>query len=185
MAESWQDFFQPGESLLWEGAPKRGIHGIAKIIGLGIFGIPFLAAGLGMLATGLGMAIAGGNLGSVGLGLFLTIFALPFAGVGAALVFGQAYAAHQAHRRVRYAVSTRAAFIAENWWSRKIDCYPILRSSAIGLEKGRWADTVWFHVRAEKDSDGDLTTTRISFENIADGEKVFSLLRGIQTGAHP
>ena len=64
-----------------------------------------------------------------------------------------------------------------------LEIYPILKSTSVGLQKGRRADTVWFHVRSEKDSDGDLSTTRIGFENIADGDKVLSLIRGIQTGS--
>ena len=59
----------------------------------------------------------------------------------------------------------------------------ILRSTPSGLEKGRTADTVWFHVHSERDSDGDLTITRRGFDNIADGEGVFQVIRNIQAGS--
>lgn len=181
MAEGWEHYFQPGETLLWEGAPKPGIYGWGKIIGLALFGLPFLVIGAGIGITGLGM-VFGPTWMEFGLGFFMAAFSIPFVGVGVGLVFGLWFAASQAHRRIRYAVSTRCAYIAQSWWTRKIESYPILADTALGLEKGRRSDTVWFHVRKEKDSDGDRSTTRISFENIADGDGVYHLLRRVQTG---
>jgi hypothetical protein len=178
----WESWFQPGETLLWHGTPKPGVHGLAKIIGLAIFGLPFFGAGLGMLGAGLVMVFTDSSLGGIGMGLFMTAFSLPFTAIGGAMVLGQWYAAHQAHRKVRYALTNRAAYIAQSWWKRSLDAYPILRSTPVGLEKGRTADTVWFHVHSEKDSDGDRTTTRKAFDNIAHGETVFKLIRSIQTG---
>ena len=182
MAEAWEDFFQPGETLLWEGAPRPGVHGWGRIIGMALFGLPFLVIGTGIMITGLGMMI-GPTWFDVGVGLFMAAFAIPFAGIGAFLVVGQGILAAQAHRRVRYALSTRCAYIGTSWVKPGLEIYPILKSTSVGLQKGRRADTVWFHVRSEKDSDGDLSTTRIGFENIADGDKVLSLIRGIQTGS--
>lgn len=182
MAETWEGYFQPGERLLWEGAPKPGVHGWPKIIGLAIFGLPFLIVGVVFFFVGLNQAATGATLGDVGLGMFFALFAVPFAGVGALMVFGQWWAAREAHRKIRYALSTRCAYIAKSYWTRSIESYPILKGSALGLEQGRHADTVWFHVRTEKDSDGDRTTSRISFDNIAEGDEVYRLLRSIQTG---
>lgn len=182
MAETWQDYFQTGESLLWEGTPLPGVHGKGKIIGLAIFGLPFLVIGIGICVVGLKMLFGGPSWNDVGLGLFMTAFSLPFAGVGILLVFGQWVAAAQAHRRIRYALSTRCAYIAKSYWTHSLESYPILPSSALGLEKGPRADTVWFHVYTERDSDGDRSTTRISFDSIADGESVYRLLRSIQMG---
>jgi heme/copper-type cytochrome/quinol oxidase subunit 1 len=182
MAEAWEDFFQPGETLVWEGAPKPGLHAWVKLIGMALFGLPFLVIGSGVCGMGLRMLFSGDGWQLGGLGLFLTLFSMPFIGVGLFLVLGQVVASAVAHKRVRYALSNRCAYIAQTWVTRKIESYPILKSSALGLEIGRGADTVWFHVRSQKDSDGDLSTTRISFDNIADGEKVYRLLRSIQTG---
>ncbi|MBA3910018.1 MAG: hypothetical protein C0524_09030 [Rhodobacter sp.] len=182
MAESWERYFQPGEALVWEGAPKPGVHGLAKIIGLAVFGLPFLGAGIGMLVAGLRQIAIGASWADIGLGLFLSVFALPFAGAGALMVVGQWWAAHEAHGKIRYALSTRAAYIAKSYWARSIETYPILPSTATGLEKGRTADTVWFHVRSEKDSDGDRTTIRIAFDNIADGLSVYRMIRSIRMG---
>ena len=183
MAKAWQDYLQPGETLLWEGAPKPGVHGWGKLIGMSLFGLPFLVIGIGICVAGLGMLIAGDGWQLAGLGLFMTLFSIPFAGIGLFLVIGQWIAAAQAHRRIRYALSSKAAYVATSWRTDKLESYPILRSTATGLEKGRRADCVWFHVRSEKDSDGDLGTTRIGFDHIADGDTVFNLIRSIQTGS--
>ena len=182
MTEAWEDYFQPGETLLWQGAPKPGIHGVAKIIGMALFGLPFLVIGGGVCIAGLTMLVGGKAWQDAGLGLFMTAFSLPFMGVGVFLVFGQWLAAAQAHRRVRYALISRCAYIAQSWWAHKIESYPILKSTPIGLEKHRSADTVWFHIRTDKDSDGDQSITRIGFDNIADGDRVYHLLRSIQMG---
>jgi hypothetical protein len=182
MAETWEQYFQPGETLLWEGAPKPGVHGYAKIISMALFGLPFLVMGGGLCIFGLYMFLGDDAWEGMGLGLFMTLFSLPFVGVGAFLVFGQWIAAKEAHRRVRYAVSSRCAYVAQSWRKHTLDSYPILPGTSITLEKGRNADTVWFHAHVEKDSDGDRTTTRIGFENIADGDRVYHLLRSIQTG---
>jgi hypothetical protein len=182
MAGTWDRYFQPGETLLWEGAPKQGVHGWPKIIGLALFGLPFLIVGIGILVAGLKQTFSGGTWGNMGLGLLFTAFSIPFAGIGGVMVVGQWWAATEAHRRVRYAVSTRCAYIAKSFLTHSLESYPILKDSALGLEKGRTSDTVWFHVRSEKDSDGDRSTTRISFDNIADGGRVYGLLRSIQIG---
>ncbi len=182
MAETWQSYFQPGETLLWQGAPLPGVHGWGKIIGMALFGLPFLVIGLAFCGVGLKMLISGPSWNDTGLGLFLAAFSLPFAGVGVFLVFGHAYSAKTAHRTTRYALSNRAAYIAKSGWTHSLESYPILRETALGLEKHRHADTVWFHIRTEKDSDGDRTTTRISFDNIAEGDEVYRLLRSIQIG---
>jgi hypothetical protein len=182
MPERWDSYFQPGETLLWQGTPKQGVYSWPKIIALAAFGLPFLLAGLGALGGGLHQAIHSNGLSDIGLGLFLVSFSLVFVGVGAVMVFGQWWGASQAHLRVRYALTTRCAYIAQSYWTRKIESYPILPGSALGLEKGARADTVWFHVTVEKDMDGDRTTSRVSFDNIAEGDKVYALLRSIQSG---
>jgi hypothetical protein len=185
MSEGWQHYFQPGETLLWEGAPKPGVHGWPKIIGLALFGLPFLVVGVVFCLFGLRQAATGATMGDVGLGLFFAVFSLPFGGVGALMVVGQYWAAVEAHRRIRYALSTRCAYIAKSYWTHSIESYPILPETALGLEKRRTSDMVWFHVQTERNSDGDRTTTRISFDNIAEGDVVYNLLRNIQMGNTP
>ena len=58
--------------------------------------------------------------------------------------------------------------------------YPILPSTALELELGARASTVWVHARLERDSDGDLGTAKAGFENFAEAEKVFLMIRDLQ-----
>jgi hypothetical protein len=42
---------------------------------------------------------------------------------------------------------------------------------------------VWLHARLDRDSEGDLGVTKAGFENIAEGEKVFRMIRELQETA--
>lgn len=183
MAEAWQDYFQPGETLLWEGAPEPGLHVTGRMVFKLAFGLPFLLGGLVILGTGLVQLVGAATLRDFGFGLFMVVFSLLFGGFGAVMVLGEPVTNALAPRKVRYALSTRAAYIATSWRGREIKTYPIVKSSSTGLERGRRSDTVWFHVTSERDSGGDITITRIGFDRIADGEQVYRLIRQIQTAA--
>jgi len=87
-----------------------------------------------------------------------------------------------APRRIRPALGTRGAYIATSRWTQSLESYPILPGTALGLEKGRHAGRTRCDVLIGKDSDGDRSTSRISFENIAGGGDVLRLFRSIQIG---
>ena len=181
MTDSWAAYLQPNETLLWEGAPLPGIRNWPRLVFLSLFGVPFLMFGLG----GTGVALRHIFwLGEVGIGFLTLALGLAFLGVGYALVLGQWVEAATAHRRIRYALSTRFAYIARKARNRLLETYPILPQTVLEIEHGKGYDSIWFHVRSEKDSDspGGLATSRIGFEGIADGAKVYQLMRGIQTG---
>jgi hypothetical protein len=179
MADSWDAYLQPGERILWEGAPLPGIRNRARLVFLSLFGLPFLVLGLFGTAVGLRHAIW---LGEVGLGIFILTISLIFAVVGYTLVAHQWVEAATAHRTTRYALSTRCAYIARKARKRSLESYPILPETALALEHADGYDNLWFHSRRERDSDGDMTTTRIGFEGIRDGAEVHRLMRAIQTG---
>jgi hypothetical protein len=170
---------------LWQGSPLRGIYDIPKRLFLSAFGTPFLGGGLMCFGFAIFSLGSGEGAASLGLGVFLAIFALPFLGVGLYLVFGQWVEAMQAHRRVRYALTDRAAYVARRYWRRTLEVFPIMPQTAVELVEGRGVFTVWLHTRREGDSDGGTTTEKKGFENIADGRDVFALIRGLQTGIRP
>lgn len=176
MGETWEDWFRSDERLLWEGAPMRGIRHWVRNTLISAFGIPFMAAGFVSLFSGLGM-FGTMTLVGAGIGLFLTCFSLPFLGVGAAMVFGPWYAEYFAHRFVRYALSNQRGYIATRWWKRKMEVLDILPDQPIEVTDDR---NVMFHTTIGVDSDGDRTTTKKGFENIADARKVYRLIRSIQ-----
>ena len=175
----WQDHFQPGETLLWQGAPLPGVRNKARLTALAIFGIPFLIFGIFGTLAGL-QNIFWKN--QIGLGLFILAIALILGALGATLVFWQWVVAARAHRTIRYALSSKCAYIAQTGPKLRLETYPILASSETALEHGAGYDNLWFHLRHERDSDGAPTTTKIGFEGIADGLTPYKLIRSIQAG---
>jgi hypothetical protein len=177
--DNWDAYLQPGERLLWQGAPLPGIRNRARLALLSLFGIPFLVVGLAGIGVGLRHTIW---MGQWGLGLFTLAIGLIFLGLGYTLVVHQWVDAARAHHTIRYALTTRCAYVARQSRMRSLESYPILPGTALELEHADGYDNLWFHVRRERDSDGDLSTTRIGFEGIRDGTVVYQLMRGIQTG---
>lgn len=171
---------RPDETLLWQGAPVPGFHQRGKTLFLMIFGLPFLILGVAIFFFGLHRLTHAPTPSDAGLALFLTAFGLPFGGIGAFLVFGPLIEARTASRDIRYALTTRAAYVQRQGRFPSLKIYPILPSTALELEPGSRASTVWLHARLERDSDGDLGTTKAGFENIAEGEKVLDLIRDLQ-----
>jgi hypothetical protein len=178
--DAWDAYLQPGERILWEGSPLPGIRNRGRLVFLSLFGIPFLIFGLG--GTGVGLRHVFWK-GDVWIGLITLALGLIFALVGYTLVVHQWIDAARAHRTTRYALSNRSAYVARTSRRRALESYPILPATALELEHAGGYDNLWFHAKRERDSDGDLTTTRIGFEGIAEGTKVYQLMRGIQTGS--
>ncbi len=178
----WETYFQPNERLLWEGAPLPGIFGKAKIAINAVFGLPFLVLGIAALISGILKMLGATETGRLGYGLFIATSSLPIIGIGAFLVVCPIVTSAKAHRKIRYALSTRCAYIAKANWRSSLECYPILPDTAIVLENGSGSDSVWFHIRQERNSNRGATTTHEGFENIADGDTVFRLIRQIQNG---
>jgi hypothetical protein len=176
----WSPHFRPSETLLWEGSPVPGFHQRGKSLFLMIFGLPFLIIGIAVFVAGLHQLTQAPTLSDPGSAIFLTAFGVPLGAIGGFLVFGPLIEARTAARHVRYALTNRAAYVARSRLGRKLSVYPILPHTALELERGRRASTVWLHARLERDSDGDLGTTKAGFENIAEGEKVYHLIRELQ-----
>ncbi len=144
-----------------------------------LFGLPFLIIGVSLFFYGLLQLHKAPTTSDAGLALFTAAFALTFGSFGAFLVFGPLIEARTA-RYVRYALTTRAAYVIRQGRFPSLKVYPILPHTALELEPGTRASTVWLHSRQERDSDGDLGTTKAGFENIAEGEKVFQMIRDLQ-----
>ncbi len=177
--EDWADYFEPGETLLWQGAPRRGLRITPLMIFLSLLGLPSTVAGGMAFLTGL--EHLGTPDSATGYGLFMLLFGLPFVAAGLALTFGPWYAALKAHEKVRYALSDRRAYVANFWWKRTMESYPIGPEDPIELEQGR-TDTVWFSSVLSHDSEGGKTRERTGFHGISDGRQVYDLLRQIQKG---
>jgi hypothetical protein len=171
---------RPGETVLWQGAPVPGLHQRGKALFLMVFGLPVLLIGVALFFYGLLQLPKAETLAEAGLALFLTAFSIPFGGMGAFLVFGPLIEARTAHREIRYTLTTRSAYVQRTGRFPSLKVYPITPTTALELEPGLRASTIWLHARQERDSDGDLGTTKAGFENIAEADRVFAMIRDLQ-----
>lgn len=184
MADRWEDWFQPGETLLWEGAPSAGLKSIPLNIFLTLFGVPFLGAGLFTSWTGLGYLFGFNGdwqIWNLGLGIVLSAFGVPFLVVGCGMMFGPWLYEILRPTRLRYALSNKNAYVANRMWGRKMDILPIRAQTHIETEEHRNGSmSIWFHFERYLDSDGDKQTRKKGFENLADGHDVYLRIRSIQ-----
>jgi hypothetical protein len=170
----------PGETVLWEGSPVPGFHRRRLTFFLMLFGLPFLMIGVSLFFYSLLLYPQAANVPDGGNALVTTAFSLPFAAFGAFLVLGPIIEARATARDIRYVLTTRAAYVIRQGQFPYVRVYPILPHTSLELERGARASTVWLHARLERDSDGDLGTTKAGFENIAEADTVFALIRDLQ-----
>ena len=180
--DRWDDYFEPGEVLLWQGAPEPGPHSYIGTIALSAFGLPFLIAGLTTAAMGLGQLLGMNGVAELGLGLFMTAFSIPFLGAGAGMTIGAWLYAFNGHKFTRYALTNKRAYLATSFFKHSLTTYVIAPDDVITLTQGK-LDTVRFKTVHDRDSDGDKTTQKIGFDNIKDGQEVYAMIRQIQREA--
>lgn len=177
--DRWEDYFEPGEVLLWQGAPVPGPQSYLGPAALSLFGLPFLIVGVGSFGTGLGHLFGMNSASDFGLGLFVLAFSLPFLAMGTALTAGTWLYAMHAHKHIRYALTNKRAYVAKSLFRYSLDTYTIGADDVISLELGTRC-SVRFKTVHGTDSEGEKTTDRIGFESIADGHAVYALIRQIQ-----
>lgn len=173
----WMEYFEPGETLLLQGAPARGPRVTPLMVLLSLLGLPFAVAGGMAFLESLGGLAAGDA--ATGYSLFMLLFGLPFIAAGLALAFGPWHAAAKAHEKIRYALSARRAHVASSWWKRTLESYPIGPDDPVEFQQGR-TDTVWFSSVVSRDSEGGPVRERTGFQGITDGRQVYDLLRRTQ-----
>ncbi|MEM0976988.1 MAG: hypothetical protein AAGJ34_05610 [Pseudomonadota bacterium] len=179
--QTWSDYFDPDEKLIWEGTPVSGWPSLGGIF-LSVFGMPFLGAGLFTTITALRGDAAPTEGGGTMEGITLFLFGLPFLLVGLGLVLGPWLGAFYAPRYMRYALTNKKAYIAKSFLRRSLEVYDITPSNVVEYEEGR-TGSVFFHVQSRVDSDGDRIDRRIGFENIRDSRSVYDLIRKSQRDA--
>jgi hypothetical protein len=181
--DDWADYLEDGETLLWTGRPESDPRLRWPQIGLALFGVPFLAAGLGLIGAALWSVVSGQiqQLWHLGAVLVVICFALPFAAAGAYCIAGPHLTARLADRHVRYALGSRRLYIAKQWWSRTLETYPIQPDTKVDLIRDG-LDTVIVHVGSTRDSEGGLITVAAQIEGLADGRPLYRLIRQLQAG---
>ncbi len=184
--DRWENWFQPGEKLRWEGAPVKGRVRWLQNLGFSAFGAFFFAGGCLPLATAFGYIEAEDGPVGLGLAVLLFFFAIPFLAVGGGFFLSGWVSDYLKPRRTRYALSDRAGYIATNYWYRKMEVIPFTSGVRIELqETGRDIGTVYFDFKHHTDSDGDKKITKRGFEDIHDVKKVYHLLRKLKSKVGP
>jgi len=166
----WEDIFEPGEVLLWQGRPDPKIvwqkgHFLPAILGLSV-------AGLGILwifFTPLGDGYA-----SI-LGVFLLLLAA-FLGIGPPVMSAMV------RKATWYSLSNRRGFIAMNreQVGRKLSAYVIEPDFDIKFD-GQDPATIMFAIEIRQPGSASYIA-KISFDRIAEGQKVYDMMRSIQEG---
>ncbi|MEJ6404167.1 hypothetical protein [Yoonia sp. 2307UL14-13] len=177
--DRWDDYFEPGEVLLWQGAPEPGIRSFWGTLFLSIFGVPFFGGGLMIAGSAFASFFQGWNLFGIAMGIFLLAFSVPFLTVGAGLVVGSWLAAIYGHRFTRYALTNKRAYIANSFYRHSLKSFQIKPDDIITLTQGNF-DSVHFKTVHDRDSDGDKTTHQIGFDGIVDAREVYQMIRKIQ-----
>ena len=184
MHDRWEDWFQPGEVLIWEGAPQPDVPNLFQSLFFAAFGLSFLGAGLLVSRLGLGHLfgfIDNWSLWHIPLGIFLAAFGVPFMVAGGAMAFGPWVYMYLKPRRIRYALSNRNGYIASRMWAQKMEVLPIRSDIRIETETHKNGNmSIWFYSEHYKDSDGDDVTSRKGFEFLKDGMDVYRLIRAQQ-----
>ncbi|WP_458791484.1 hypothetical protein [Yoonia sp. MH D7] len=178
----WEDYFQEREELLWSASPAGVLNWTWGMIGLSIFGVPFLLAGLATFFIGIASLFEGSGTLVLGTGVFMMIFSLPFISVGLGLTVGTWVMPLLAPHFVRYAVTDKRAYIAKSWWTHKMESHAIDASNTVELREGK-TDTVYFTKTSRRGNDGKTYNGKIGFLNIEDGAAVYKLLRNLQQKA--
>ncbi len=180
VTDRWEDWFEPGETLLWEGGPAPGVRHPFRNVFFTAFGLPFLFGGLAVFGAGIAMGASLGSVWSVLGAVGLMAFSIPFLAVGIGMVAGPWYHDLMMHRRGRYAVSTRAGYVATRWWGRDMNVIPIRHETRIEYDENRdGTGSVWFHFERVVDGDGDASTQKQGFEGLASPREVYDVIREV------
>ena len=169
----WEGILDEGETVLWQGRPDaRVVFRIEKAFQF-IFGLFFA-----------GFAVFWMVMASQAGGAFW-MFGLLHFGVGLAVAFGALFKDAYRRRHTWYTLTDRRAFIATDMphKGRVLDSYPITPDTRlIMVDASARLATVNFASEEKRGNKGRRFTVPVGFERIPEGEKVYRLMRNIQTG---
>ena len=166
----WEDIFEPGEVLLWQGRPdpaivwqKRHILPVMLAISVAILGVIWI------FFTPLG------NGYTVVMGVVLLLLAA-FLGIAPPVMSAMV------RKATWYSLSNRRAFIAMHrpQVGRKLATYVIEPDFEIKYD-GNDPATILFAIETRQPGNASYLA-KISFDRISDGQHVYGLMRAIQEG---
>lgn len=175
--ENWEAYLDPGERLLWEGEPAKGLRINGAAITKSLFGIPFLAFAL-FWTYGASDSFSTFLAPTLGFKTFFPMFGILFILVGLYMLVGQYFWGAYKRGRTRYALSDKRAFIASQAIRKELNFYPIKAATEVHMKPGT-ETSIYFAVRIYRSKNG-ARRVPLGFEYISDGEEVYRLIRQIQ-----
>lgn len=179
-------YLDPGERLLWSGAPVAAIKFTPRDILSSLFSLFLLGFALfwiGGAGTGLWTGEWRGESGFQRWMMFLfPLFGVPFVLVSAYYAFGRFPLDARRRARTRLGLTDRRALIWVDGRAPVLTSFPLTPEAVVEFFPARYA-RIHFATMAEKDSEGWTSYHRAGFDWIAEGETVYRLIRKIQTGA--
>ncbi|MDE3240229.1 MAG: aspartate carbamoyltransferase catalytic subunit [Paracoccaceae bacterium] len=167
----WDQILEPGERIVWQGRPDRGLHfdGFSPV--QTIFGLVFAGFALSLVHNGIGAMAEGG------LGFLFPLVGLIFFGVGLNLAGAHYLVDVWKRGRTVYSLSTRRAFIATNFFGvKRLKSWQIDPSTVIDLKDGALQSVGFTGSRTA------LNAPRASFDYLDDAREVLVLMRKVQAG---
>jgi hypothetical protein len=175
----WAPYLDRDENLLWRGAPSTAPT--ARIPDVVLF-----ATGLVLSWTGARHAIWPGFAEIRSFDAVVDphssqarLLVWGMLAVGLHLAFGRRIVSYLGRRGTRYALTDRRALIATSFLGRRLRSCPILAGTPVEFEPGTLS-TIVFATDTGPDGERDVMRERIAFERIEDGERVWTLVRGVQ-----
>jgi len=167
---AWDHILDPGETIIWQGRPERGIA-FRKLNPMrAVMGVVFVVFSTFWM-------VQAAQTGGV-----FWMFGLLFLGVGAYNAGG--FLLWEAYQRAHmwYSLSSRRAFIATNLplIGRDLKSYPISRDSVLDFRDGDPA-AIYFARDYKRTANGSRQVD-VGFERIKDGADVYAKLRAVQRG---
>ena len=168
--EGWEEIFETGEELLWQGRPDTSFVWQKSNISTAL---------LGLVVTGFGViwititSQSGGYFWLLGIGFLL---------IGPLLAIAPPYMNALMRRATWYSLSNKRAFIATERASvgRKLRAYAIHPNFELEFDH---ADPATINFAHEVRYNGNSPyTVKIGFERIQDGQQVYDMMAAIQKG---
>ncbi|PHQ99198.1 MAG: aspartate carbamoyltransferase catalytic subunit [Marinosulfonomonas sp.] len=164
----WEDIFEEGEELLWQGRPDGAVvwqkkHNVTALMGLAVTGF------------GVFWIVSSWQVGND-----FWVFGLGFLLLGPALAIAPPYMNAMMRRSTWYSLSNRRAFIAterENV-GRKLAAYIIRPDFTLDYD-GQTPGSIIFAIEVRQPGNSAYRVS-IAFERISEAAEVYEMMRGIQ-----
>ena len=178
--DRWNDYFEQGEELIWQGAPEPRWRSYSFPIVMTIASAPSVLFALFVPYAAFYPTLwtkpstgPGDIVFSVVISAILLFFSISITLASWKFILCD-------HKHVRYALTNKRAYIARSFRRQSVNSYPILPDDVITIDRGKF-DNVRFRTghgahplkRTMFDSQG--------FDGIADGPKVYALVRRVQS----